>query len=125
MLNPGFNWFAFDATVPPVGHPGVQVNTFERVGIDAIGIEPIGTEAIGIDAIGIEPIGEYWMFTRATVIEPGYVATPLTEPVAIPPEAMLDADDVAHAVRFLLRLSPQASVTELVLGRAGAGALAP
>ena len=62
---------------------------------------------------------------RATVIEPGYVATPLTEMLPVSPEAMLDPDDVGHAVRFLLRLSPQASVTELVLGRAGAEAWAP
>jgi NADP-dependent 3-hydroxy acid dehydrogenase YdfG len=62
---------------------------------------------------------------RATVIEPAYVATALTESVPIPPADMLDPDDVAHAVRFLLHLSPQASVTELVLGRVGAGAFAP
>jgi NADP-dependent 3-hydroxy acid dehydrogenase YdfG len=62
---------------------------------------------------------------RATVIEPGYVATPLTEQMPIAPEEMLDPDDVAHAVRFLLHLSPRASVTELVLGRAGSGPLAP
>jgi NADP-dependent 3-hydroxy acid dehydrogenase YdfG len=62
---------------------------------------------------------------RATVIEPGYVATPLTEPIDVPAEEMLRPDDVAHAVRFLLRLSPQASVTELVLGRAGAGRYEP
>jgi hypothetical protein len=30
---------------------------------------------------------------------------------------MLDARDAAEAVRFLLRLSPSASVTELVLRR--------
>jgi len=58
---------------------------------------------------------------RATVVEPGYVATPLTESIAIPPEAMLPPDDVAEAVRFLLHLSPRASVTELIIGRAGAG----
>jgi NAD(P)-dependent dehydrogenase (short-subunit alcohol dehydrogenase family) len=57
---------------------------------------------------------------RATVVEPGYVATPLTASIGIPSEEMLTPDDVAHAVRFLLHLSPQASVTELVLGRAGA-----
>jgi 3-oxoacyl-[acyl-carrier protein] reductase len=62
---------------------------------------------------------------RATVVEPGYVATPLTESIDVPAEEMLHPDDVAHAVRFLLRLSPQASVTELVLGRAGAEGLAP
>ena len=59
---------------------------------------------------------------RATVIEPGYVATPLTQPIPVPAEEMLAPDDVANAVRFLLRLSPQASVTELVMGRVGAGA---
>ncbi len=62
---------------------------------------------------------------RATVIEPGYVATPLTTSVPIPPEDMLSPADVAQAVRFLLHLSPRASVTELVIGRVGAGASAP
>ena len=56
---------------------------------------------------------------RATVIEPGYVATPLTAAIEVPIEEMLRPDDVAHAVRFLSRLSPQATVTELVMGRAG------
>jgi NAD(P)-dependent dehydrogenase (short-subunit alcohol dehydrogenase family) len=62
---------------------------------------------------------------RATVVEPGYVATPLTESIGLPADEMLRPDDVAHAVRFLLHLSPQASVTELVLGRAGADGQAP
>jgi NAD(P)-dependent dehydrogenase (short-subunit alcohol dehydrogenase family) len=38
---------------------------------------------------------------------------------------LLDADDVAEAVRFLTRLSPAASVTELVLRRAGAAPTEP
>jgi hypothetical protein len=38
----------------------------------------------------------------------------------VPADDMLVPDDVAHAVRFLLHLSPRASVTELVLGRFGA-----
>jgi 3-oxoacyl-[acyl-carrier protein] reductase len=58
---------------------------------------------------------------RATVIEPAYVDTPLTAPIPVPADEMLTADDVAHAVRFLLHLSPRASVTELVLGRVGTG----
>jgi 3-oxoacyl-[acyl-carrier protein] reductase len=62
---------------------------------------------------------------RATVVEPGYVSTPLTTSVPIPPEDMLSPEDVAQAVRFLLHLSPRASVTELVIGRVGAGASAP
>ena len=62
---------------------------------------------------------------RATVVEPGYVTTPLTASIGIPAEEMLTPDDVAQAVRFLLHLSPQASVTEIVLGRAGTGRLEP
>jgi NADP-dependent 3-hydroxy acid dehydrogenase YdfG len=62
---------------------------------------------------------------RATVVEPGYVATPLTESIDVPAEEMLRPDDVAQAVRFLLHLSPQASVTELVIGRATAPRWAP
>jgi NAD(P)-dependent dehydrogenase (short-subunit alcohol dehydrogenase family) len=57
---------------------------------------------------------------RATVIEPGYVATPLTASIGLADGEMLRPEDVGEAVRFLLRLSPQASVTELVLGRVGA-----
>jgi hypothetical protein len=38
---------------------------------------------------------------------------------------MLDASDVAEAVRFLTRLSPNASVTELVLRRTGAAPFEP
>jgi len=40
-------------------------------------------------------------------------------------DEMLEATDVAEAVRFLLRLSPNASVTELVLRRAGAAPFEP
>ena len=43
----------------------------------------------------------------------------------MPAADMLRPDDVAHAVRFLLRLSPQASVTELVMGRSAAGRYEP
>jgi 3-oxoacyl-[acyl-carrier protein] reductase len=62
---------------------------------------------------------------RATVIEPGYVATPLTAPLPLSPDDLLPPDDVAHAVRFLLQLSPRASVTELVIGRAGVRSTEP
>ena len=59
---------------------------------------------------------------RACAICPGFVDTDMTSWLegSIATEAMLDADDVAEAVRFLLRLSPSASVTELVLRRVGA-----
>lgn len=59
---------------------------------------------------------------RACAICPGFVDTDMTSWLegSIPTDAMLTADDVAEAVRFLLRLSPSASVTELVLRRASA-----
>jgi NADP-dependent 3-hydroxy acid dehydrogenase YdfG len=43
----------------------------------------------------------------------------------IPPETMLSAQDVAEAVRFLLRLSPHAIVDDLTLRRIGTGPLSP
>ena len=59
---------------------------------------------------------------RACAICPAFVDTDMTTWVndRLPAEEMLAAADVAEAVRFLLSLSPYASVTELVLRRAGA-----
>jgi hypothetical protein len=39
--------------------------------------------------------------------------------VEIPAEEMIRTDDIAEAVRFLLRLSPQCLVPEIVFQRAG------
>lgn len=59
---------------------------------------------------------------RACAICPAFVDTDMTSWLdgSIPSEAMLDPHDVAEAVRFLSRLSPGASITELVLRRATA-----
>jgi len=59
---------------------------------------------------------------RACAICPAFVDTDMTTWVneRLPGDEMLGAADVAESVRFLLRLSPYASVTELVLRRAGA-----
>jgi len=59
---------------------------------------------------------------RACAICPAFVDTDMTSWLegSIPTEAMLAPNDVAEAVRFLLRLSPSASVTELVLRRTSA-----
>jgi NADP-dependent 3-hydroxy acid dehydrogenase YdfG len=64
---------------------------------------------------------------RACAICPAFVDTELSAWAhdRVPPETMLDASDVAEAVRFLTRLSPNASVTELVLRRAGAAPFEP
>ena len=57
---------------------------------------------------------------RSTVIYPGEVNTPILEArlVPVPPErklAMLQPEDVAAAVKFLVELNPRARVPELVL----------
>ncbi|MCW2799793.1 MAG: short-chain dehydrogenase [Aeromicrobium sp.] len=59
---------------------------------------------------------------RACAIMPAFVATDMTAWLGdtLPAAEMLDAADVAETIRFLLRLSPGASVTELVLRRATA-----
>lgn len=59
---------------------------------------------------------------RACAICPAFVDTDFTSWLAgqMSSSAMLVPADVAEAVRFLLRLSPAASVTELVLRRTGA-----
>lgn len=59
---------------------------------------------------------------RSCAICPAFVETEMTAWLAdsMPSDAMLNADDVAEAVRFLTRLSPNASITEIVMRRAGA-----
>lgn len=64
---------------------------------------------------------------RACALCPAFVATAMTEWTrdSVPAEEMLQPDDVAAAVGFLLTLSPGASVSEIVMGRAGAPPLTP
>lgn len=59
---------------------------------------------------------------RASAICPAFVSTAMSEWVRdrVAPADMLDPDDVAAAVEFLLALSRPAVVPEIVLGRAGA-----
>lgn len=58
---------------------------------------------------------------RACAICPAFVDTDLSEwaKPRLDGAPMLQANDVAEAVRFLLRVSPAASITEIVLRRAG------
>lgn len=58
---------------------------------------------------------------RATAICPGYVATPMTEGVqgSIPPEQMIQPEDVARVVLTLVDLSPNCVLPEIELLRAG------
>lgn len=57
---------------------------------------------------------------QATAVCPGLVATPMTSDSAVPQEEMVSPDDVAEAVRFLLRTSTWCLVPEIVLNRRGA-----
>ena len=58
---------------------------------------------------------------KSVALCPGFVDTDMAEFVKdqIPAEQMLPASDVAEAVRFVLRVSPNCIVPEIVLGRAG------
>lgn len=56
---------------------------------------------------------------QATALCPGYVATAMTAS-DVPPEQMIRPEDIAEAVRFLLRTSPCCLVPEIVLSRRGA-----
>jgi NAD(P)-dependent dehydrogenase (short-subunit alcohol dehydrogenase family) len=56
---------------------------------------------------------------KSVALAPGFVDTPMTEFVKaqIPAEEMIRTDDIAEAVRFLLRLSPWCLVPEIVFQR--------
>lgn len=58
-----------------------------------------------------------------TAIAPGFVATDMTEFIQdqIPVEKMMAPGDIAEAVDFLLRVSPNCRVPELVMTRPGSG----
>ncbi len=85
------------------------------------------TKAAAVSLARSIAIEEAGAGVRACAICPAFVDTELSAWARdrVPAEAMLEPADVAEAVRFLLRLSPNASVTELVLRRAGAAPLDP
>ena len=57
---------------------------------------------------------------QVTAFCPGFVDTPMTDWVeGVPPEAMIQPEDIAEAVRFLLRTSPACIVPEIQFIRAG------
>jgi NAD(P)-dependent dehydrogenase (short-subunit alcohol dehydrogenase family) len=60
---------------------------------------------------------------QVTALCPGFVATPMTDWVAgqVPKERMIQPEDIAEAVRFLLRTSPNCVVPEIQFIRAGDG----
>ena len=56
-----------------------------------------------------------------TALAPGFVDTDMTEFIrqAIPPEEMIRPSDVGEAVRYLLKLSPNCHIPEIVFTRPG------
>ena len=62
---------------------------------------------------------------KSIALCPGFVDTPMTEFIReqIPPEAMIQPSDIAEAVRFALRTSPNCVVPEIVFQRPGETAL--
>jgi NAD(P)-dependent dehydrogenase (short-subunit alcohol dehydrogenase family) len=60
---------------------------------------------------------------QCTALAPGFVDTPMTEFAKgqVPAEQMIQPEDIAEAVRFLLRTSPNCHVPEIVFTRPGEG----
>ncbi len=56
---------------------------------------------------------------RATSICPAFVATPMTDWTGIPPEEMIQVEDVVDLVQAVLHLSPRARVPQIVVERVG------
>jgi 3-oxoacyl-[acyl-carrier protein] reductase len=56
---------------------------------------------------------------RAVAICPAFVATRMTDWTGIPPEEMIQVEDVVELVRTVLRLSPRARVPQIVIERLG------
>jgi NAD(P)-dependent dehydrogenase (short-subunit alcohol dehydrogenase family) len=92
---------------------GLRASTLGGAGYSA---SKFGQAALGL-CLGRE---ERERGIRSTVIYPGEVNTPILDarPVAVPQErreAILQPEDVAAAVKFLVELHPRARVPELVL----------
>ena len=58
---------------------------------------------------------------RAVALCPGFVDTPMAEWSGIPADEMIQPEDCAELVRFLLRLSPHARVPQVVIERLDSG----
>jgi NAD(P)-dependent dehydrogenase (short-subunit alcohol dehydrogenase family) len=85
------------------------------------------TKAMGVSLARSVAAEEAQHGVRACAICPGFVDTELSKWVQgrVPVTEMIRPDDVAEAVRMLLRLSPSTVVTELALSRVGAPPYTP
>ena len=57
---------------------------------------------------------------RVTALCPGYVATPLAKDADVPPSEMIQPEDIAATVLYLLDLTPKVVIREIVIERIGA-----
>jgi NAD(P)-dependent dehydrogenase (short-subunit alcohol dehydrogenase family) len=92
---------------------GIRASTLGGAGYSA---SKFGQSALGL-CLGRE---EGVNGVRSTVIYPGEVNTPILDARPVPVEterreAILQPEDVAAAVRFLVELHPRASVPELII----------
>lgn len=94
--------------------------------IAGIRVSPLGGVAYSASKFGQSALGWYIgreerdHGVRSSVIHPGEVETPILDarPVPVPPErraVILQPEDVAAAVRFLVDLHPRAHVPELII----------
>jgi 3-oxoacyl-[acyl-carrier protein] reductase len=66
----------------------------------------------------LEEAGSYNI--RATAICPGYVDTPMVAGVSVPADKMIRPEDIAQTVLYLLHLSENTVIREIVISRVGA-----
>jgi NAD(P)-dependent dehydrogenase (short-subunit alcohol dehydrogenase family) len=60
---------------------------------------------------------------RALALCPGFVDTPMAEYSGLASDEMIRPEDCTEVVRMCLRLSPRASIGEVVIRRVGGGAV--
>jgi NAD(P)-dependent dehydrogenase (short-subunit alcohol dehydrogenase family) len=89
------------------GQPWLSVYSATKAGV--IGYTQAMNKELGGDGI------------KSVALAPGFVETPMTEFVRehVPAEDMIRVEDVAEAVRFVLRTSPNCVIPEIVFQRPG------
>ena len=87
------------------GQPWISVYSATKFGV--VGFSQAMQKELGKEGI------------QVTAMCPGFVDTPMTEWVRgqVPPEEMIRPDDIAEAVRFLLRTSKNCVVPEVIFAR--------
>jgi NAD(P)-dependent dehydrogenase (short-subunit alcohol dehydrogenase family) len=95
------------------GQPWISIYSATKAGV--VGFSQAMQKELGTSGI------------QVTALCPGFVDTPMTEWARdnVSPEEMIKPDDIAEAVRFLLRTSPNCVVPELMFLRPGEGPDSP